>query len=93
VVHNGIIENFAALRREISARHHLASDTDTEVVAQLIEDEMAGALEPDGAGALPGALATAMRRVGQRLEGAFTLVAVDARDPVRWSAPAATPRW
>ncbi len=41
VVHNGIIENFAALRRELAARHHLASDTDTEVVAHLLEDEMA----------------------------------------------------
>ncbi len=97
VVHNGIIENFATLRREISARHHLASDTDTEVVAHLLEDEMAAQAEAAaragtaaraGAGALaeagqaaPGALAEAMRRVCQRLDGAFTLVAVDVRDP------------
>jgi glucosamine--fructose-6-phosphate aminotransferase (isomerizing) len=74
VVHNGIIENFAALRREISARHHLASETDTEVVAHLLEEEMAA---QDG----PPSLAAAMRRVGQRLDGAFTLVAVDTRDP------------
>ena len=74
VVHNGIIENFAALRRELAARHHLASDTDTELVAHLLEDEMAAQ------GSSP-SLAAAMRRVGQRLDGAFTLVAVDARDP------------
>jgi glucosamine--fructose-6-phosphate aminotransferase (isomerizing) len=73
VVHNGIIENFAALRAEAaSGGHTLASDTDTEVVAHLLEGEMAGR---------PGSLAEAMRRVCRRLEGAFTLVAVDVRDP------------
>jgi glucosamine--fructose-6-phosphate aminotransferase (isomerizing) len=81
VVHNGIIENFAALREQVLADGHvLISDTDTEVVAHLLETEMAAG----GAGASlapPGALATAMRRVCQRLEGAFTVVAVDVRDP------------
>jgi glucosamine--fructose-6-phosphate aminotransferase (isomerizing) len=81
VVHNGIIENFAALRRELAARHHLASDTDTELVAHLLEDEMAAQQEPGTGQVAPGALAAAMRRVCQRLDGAFTLVAVDARDP------------
>jgi glutamine---fructose-6-phosphate transaminase (isomerizing) len=80
VVHNGIIENFAALRAEIAASgHQLASDTDSEVVAHLLETEMAAA-SPDGAGR-GGPLAAAMRRVCHRLEGAFTLVAVDTRDP------------
>ena len=83
VVHNGIIENFAALRAEAALDgHELASDTDTEVVAHLLEAEMAAAPEADGTGLpSPGALAEAMRRVCRRLEGAFTLVAVDIRDP------------
>jgi glucosamine--fructose-6-phosphate aminotransferase (isomerizing) len=80
VVHNGIIENFAALRAEIAASgHELLSDTDSEVVAHLLEAEMAAG--PDGSGGGGGPLAAGMRRVCRRLEGAFTLVAVDIRDP------------
>ena len=83
VVHNGIIENFATLRSEMEARGHtLASDTDTEVVAHLLEEHMGAAQAAAGPSALvPGALAAAMRQVCQRLDGAFTLVAVDLRDP------------
>ena len=74
LVHNGIIENFAALRRELEDEgHELRSETDTEVAAHLVEAEVAG-----GAG-----LTEAMQRVCRRLEGAFTLVAVDAEDPDR----------
>jgi hypothetical protein len=76
VIHNGIIENFARLRADLERRgHELASETDTEVVAHLLEDEYAGAGSD---------LAEAMRRVCRRLEGAFTLVAVhvDAPDVV-----------
>jgi glutamine---fructose-6-phosphate transaminase (isomerizing) len=84
VVHNGIIENFAALRCEADRDgHKLTSDTDTEVVAHLLEAEMAaltGAGSASGA-AGKGLLAEAMRRVCRRLDGAFTLVAVDVRDP------------
>jgi glucosamine--fructose-6-phosphate aminotransferase (isomerizing) len=73
VVHNGIIENFAALRAELTeAGHTLRSDTDTEVVAHLLENTFA---EVDGD------LAEAMRRVCRRLEGAFTLVVVHADAP------------
>jgi glucosamine--fructose-6-phosphate aminotransferase (isomerizing) len=83
VVHNGIIENFAALRSEMASRGHiLRSDTDTEVVAHLLEEYMAVAQEAAGNSPLPpGSLADAMRDVCQRLDGAFTLVAVDLRDP------------
>jgi glutamine---fructose-6-phosphate transaminase (isomerizing) len=77
VVHNGIIENFAALRAELEAQgHKLTSDTDTELVAHLLEEQMPAAPDP-----APGALAAAMRAVCLRLRGAFTLVAVDVRDP------------
>jgi glucosamine--fructose-6-phosphate aminotransferase (isomerizing) len=94
VVHNGIIENFASLRADLEAQgHKLTSDTDTELVAHLLEDQMAvprpgvprpGVLPPGvprPGVPPPGALATAMRAVCQRLRGAFTLVAVDVRDP------------
>lgn len=70
VVHNGIIENFAALRTELeSSGVDLSSDTDTEVVAHLL------------ARVYDGDLAAAMRVVCQRLAGAFTLVAVHADQP------------
>jgi glucosamine--fructose-6-phosphate aminotransferase (isomerizing) len=75
VVHNGIIENFARLRAELAeSGHTLRSETDTEVVAHLLADEVAamdGALD----------LAEAMRRVCRRLDGAFTLVATHADAP------------
>ncbi|WP_328300329.1 glutamine--fructose-6-phosphate transaminase (isomerizing) [Streptomyces sp. NBC_00435] len=73
VVHNGIIENFAALRAELAERgHRLESETDTEVVAHLLAERF------EDAG---GDLAEAMRQVCRRLDGAFTLVAVHADQP------------
>ncbi|MEU3525447.1 glutamine--fructose-6-phosphate transaminase (isomerizing) [Streptomyces sp. NPDC038707] len=72
VVHNGIIENFAALRAELAERgHELTSETDTEVVAHLLAEEFSATAD----------LAEAMRLVCRRLEGAFTLVAVHADEP------------
>ena len=74
VVHNGILENFATLRNELEAAgHELRSDTDTEVAAILLELEVSGGCD----------LTTAMRRVCQRLDGAFTLVATATADPDR----------
>ncbi|KOG49881.1 MULTISPECIES: glutamine--fructose-6-phosphate transaminase (isomerizing) [Streptomyces] len=72
VVHNGIIENFAGLRAELTDRgHELASETDTEVVAHLLAEAYSSC----------GELAEAMRQVCRQLEGAFTLVAVHADEP------------
>ncbi|MDI3385729.1 glutamine--fructose-6-phosphate transaminase (isomerizing) [Streptomyces sp. B-S-A8] len=72
VVHNGIIENFAALRDELAGRgHRLDSETDTEVVAHLLAEEYSVCAD----------LAEAMRLVCRRLDGAFTLVAVHADEP------------
>ena len=72
VIHNGIIENFAALREELhDAGIVMTSQTDTEVVAHLLAGRVAAG-EP---------LDAAMRTVGQRLQGAFTLVAVDGENP------------
>src|SRR6185312_8593753 len=56
-----------------AAGEELRSETDTEIAAHLLESALA-----DGV-----TLTEAMRRVCARLEGAFTLVAVDAHDPSR----------
>ncbi|NRQ49748.1 glutamine--fructose-6-phosphate transaminase (isomerizing) [Aeromicrobium stalagmiti] len=72
VVHNGIIENFASLRAELEAAgHEMLSETDTEIVAHLLHDELERT--PD--------LSDALRAVCRRLEGAFTLVICDAAQP------------
>jgi glutamine---fructose-6-phosphate transaminase (isomerizing) len=74
LIHNGIIENFAVLRAELQAQGvEFLSETDSEVAAQLLGAQV-------GAGA---DLADALRTVCRRLEGAFTLVAVDSTQPGR----------
>jgi glucosamine--fructose-6-phosphate aminotransferase (isomerizing) len=81
IIHNGIIENFARLRAELEAVGvEFASDTDTECAAHLLERELA-AVRAEGAATGPSQLAEAMRRVCRRLDGAFTLLAVDADTP------------
>ncbi|MFJ6671103.1 glutamine--fructose-6-phosphate transaminase (isomerizing) [Actinosynnema sp. NPDC091369] len=75
VVHNGIIENFAALRAELEAVGvEMASDTDTETTAHLI----ARAYDE---GDTKGDLEASVRSVVRRLEGAFTLVVTHADHP------------
>ncbi len=72
IIHNGIIENYASLRAELEAQGTVfASDTDTEVAGHLVAAEVDGGKD----------LAQAMRDVTRRLEGAFTLLAVDASEP------------
>ncbi len=62
VVHNGIIENFHSLREELTARgHEFLSETDTEVLAHLIEEY----LQDD--------LAAAVRQALKRVEGSYAL--------------------
>ncbi|HEY0642819.1 MAG TPA: glutamine--fructose-6-phosphate transaminase (isomerizing) [Nocardioides sp.] len=74
LVHNGIIENFAELRGRLESEGvEMASDTDTEVAAHLLEEQLETGVD----------LTVAMQNVCRGLEGAFTLVAVDAEDPDR----------
>ncbi|GAB3113182.1 glutamine--fructose-6-phosphate transaminase (isomerizing) [Janibacter alkaliphilus] len=74
LVHNGIIENFHALRNELLEQGvEFRSETDTEVAAHLV----AAAYERTGD------LTDAMRAVVNRLEGAFTLLAVHVDCPER----------
>ncbi|WP_243230335.1 glutamine--fructose-6-phosphate transaminase (isomerizing) [Microbacterium sp. CIAB417] len=73
VIHNGIIENFAALRDELAAEGvSFRSETDTEVAAALLGREYAS----NG-----GDLQLAFRNVVNRLEGAFTLLAMHQDQP------------
>jgi len=75
VVHNGIIENFAALRRELEdAGVEFASDTDTEVAVHLVSRAYR---EGDTAGDFVASVLAVLRR----LEGHFTLVFAHAGDP------------
>ena len=72
LIHNGIIENFAELKRELlDTGAEFTSETDTEVAALLI-----GRLYAE-----TGDLTTAFRRAVARLEGAFTLLAVHQDQP------------
>jgi glucosamine--fructose-6-phosphate aminotransferase (isomerizing) len=72
VIHNGIIENFQQLRARLEKDGHaLASETDTELVAHLIEERLR-----EG-----GALAEAVRATVKELEGAYALVVLAADEP------------
>ena len=74
IVHNGIVENFEALRRPLVERgERFHSDTDTEVLAHLIAGELAAGSD----------LAEAVRRVVLQTEGAYSLVVIDAEEPGR----------
>ncbi len=73
VVHNGIIENYKDLKRELSASgHQFKTETDTEVIAHLIE-------EARKAGGMP--LEDAVRGAVPRLMGSYAFAAVSASDP------------
>ena len=74
VVHNGIIENHARLRRELEQEGFVfASETDTEVIAHLIEKELRTA----------DSLLQAVQRARKQLVGAYGTVVMDRRDPSR----------
>jgi glucosamine--fructose-6-phosphate aminotransferase (isomerizing) len=65
VVHNGIIENFKALREELAARgHQFETETDSEIAAFVVEDELASGKSP----------AEAVHAGLKRMRGAFALV-------------------
>jgi glucosamine--fructose-6-phosphate aminotransferase (isomerizing) len=71
VVHNGIIENYLEIKRELANEgHKFESETDTEVVAHLVQKEW----KNDG-------LESAVFRAMQRVRGLFALVLMSADDP------------
>jgi len=70
VVHNGIIENFQALKEELTSKGHIfSSDTDTEVLAHLCEDCYNGDLERAVRGAL------------LRVEGSYAIAVISDNEP------------
>jgi glucosamine--fructose-6-phosphate aminotransferase (isomerizing) len=73
VIHNGIIENYSELRKELEARgHKFSSETDTESVAHLLSDLR----KKHG-----GDLSAAMREAVKALRGSFTLLAIHGDAP------------
>ena len=72
VVHNGIIENFAELREELEGRGHtFTSQTDTEVIAHLVEENLRESND----------LLQAVREAADRLIGAYAIAAISDQEP------------
>ncbi|HHH79833.1 MAG TPA: glutamine--fructose-6-phosphate transaminase (isomerizing) [Thermoplasmatales archaeon] len=72
VVHNGIIENFKKLRMELEKKgHRFLSETDTEVIAHLIEDEYKGDFKQAVSSAL------------EKVKGSYAVVAISEDEPYK----------
>lgn len=72
VVHNGIIENYAALKNELAGQGRVfSSETDTEVIAHLIDNIIAQG----------STLEEAVRLAVKRLQGAYAIAVIDERNP------------
>ena len=72
VVHNGIIENFAELKKELEDKGHVfKSKTDTEVIAHLVEEKMREGL----------ALKEAVAETVKRLEGSYAIAVMSVKEP------------
>jgi glutamine---fructose-6-phosphate transaminase (isomerizing) len=82
VVHNGIIENYLELKQELAKKgHKFLTETDTEVIAHLVEEHSKGAKLED-----------AVLKTVRQLTGAYALAVVATRDPnkiiaARWGPP------
>src|SRR5215470_1198611 len=74
VVHNGIVENYLALKKELTAAgHKFVTETDTEIIAHLIEQQLAGSPSLS--------LEEAVRIAVHRLTGAFAIGVLSANEP------------
>jgi len=83
VVHNGIIENYLELKRQLAKEgHKFVTETDTEVIAHLVEKNLNG---------VP--LEEAVRKTVKQLNGVYALAILSSKDPnkivaARWGPPA-----
>ncbi len=78
LVHNGIIENYASLRRMLEAEgHHFQSETDTETLSHLVEKYYT--IQPEGEKSLEKAVREALKQV----EGSFAIVVMCKNEPDR----------
>jgi len=69
LVHNGIISNFEELRQELKSRHNFLSDTDTECIAHLIEENYNGNLEE------------AFKKALKRVKGTYAIAVICKEEP------------
>ncbi len=69
VVHNGIIENYKELKKSLESEYDFYSQTDTEIIAKLIESLYDGDLK------------TTMEKVSRKLVGAYSLAVIDRDEP------------
>jgi len=69
VVHNGIIENYKELKKSLGWKYHFYSETDTEVIAKLLEEHFDGNLK------------STMEKVSKKLIGAYSLAVIDSKNP------------
>jgi len=80
VIHNGIIENYAELRDELRARgHKFTTETDTEVLAHLIEEEEKGNEGNKGNAGI--ALVGAVQRALKKIRGTYGIAVLDLAQP------------
>ena len=78
VVHNGIVENYLALKHELAAEgHKFVTETDTEIIAHLTEQEIKSAA--NSGKTMP--LEEAVRRAARRLTGAYAISVLSADEP------------
>jgi glucosamine--fructose-6-phosphate aminotransferase (isomerizing) len=82
VVHNGIIENYLDLKKELQKLgHKFVTETDTEIIAHLLEHHMASDPRASTGGSAPHNLEWAAREALLRMRGLFAFVAISTDDP------------
>lgn len=71
VVHNGVIDNFLELKKELSEKgHKFKSETDTEIIPHMIEDYMKSGMD----------LEKAVKEVTKRIEGTYAIVVMSTKE-------------